>query len=180
MFRFLRRGDNPSRPEPNLDSLRFDAGGLHPTGEPVPGGLRTWSTVEGDAVSLRFTPFPPNLPVVGQLSELERLFATSLDSYGASLEELALVQVDGLDALRLLTSRRLAQEGEVFVGSITVPFRAFSYVLKIECRRREGLCDPRLRALAWLSGVVASMRLDEALRERNGAALPATSAVASP
>jgi hypothetical protein len=123
-----------SRVVPTIDSLRFDTTGWTYHGEPEPGQTRVWEAPEHDAVSLHFFGIPPNLPAAATVDQLAAMYASGLAAAGGKVVECT---VDGLarcSAVRLLLKVPQKPSGMMYQVALTVPFRDFSFVVKIQCR----------------------------------------------
>lgn len=135
---------NPSRQapqgivsaSPSLQSVSFDTKGLqHQRDEE---GRRIWFTEDGAAaVSLFFFDKPPDLP--GDLRTAEQLrqfYLTSPAKSPAKLVEVGIVELSGCKAVRLIIKTPQQPHGMAYLGSFTIPFRDFSFVIKVECPER--------------------------------------------
>jgi len=118
---------------PSIDSLRFDATGWKYHGETEPGRTRLWETPDRDAISLHFFGMPPNLPAATTVEEISAMYASGLASAGGKVVECAIDELAGCDALRLLLKVPQEPSGMMYQGALTVPFRDFSFVIKIQC-----------------------------------------------
>jgi hypothetical protein len=117
---------------PSLDSVTFDATGLTFGGER--NGARIWSTASGDAVTLHYFPIPPDIPVgLGDLAAIRDASRTAAMQTGAAIIEVDIIAVDELMALRQVVKVPQQPHGITYLGSITLPYRSFSFVLKIQC-----------------------------------------------
>jgi hypothetical protein len=140
MFGLLNRmfGISPTRP--SLDAVGFDTTGYELAGVLVPGHLRVWNTPEGDQLGVHFFGVPPDLPAAASVDELadfyRRLIAGCPGSKVARLVETTVVAAGGCPAIRLIVSVPQEPFGRACVGSLTVPFRDLSFVLKCQVRER--------------------------------------------
>jgi hypothetical protein len=123
------------RPSASPDSVRFDASRYQFQGDRD--GARVWFLQEGGGVGLYFFPRKPDLP----------MRATSVvqlrDSYTARMDgklqvlECRVLPLDGVPSIWLITKGQDAQtRGAVYLGSLTIPFRDFSFVIKIQCQEQ--------------------------------------------
>jgi hypothetical protein len=123
------------RPSASPDSVTFDAS-RYAFQEDRDGG-RVWFLSEGGGVGLYFFPRKPDLPIraasVGQLR----------DSYTAQMGgklqvvECKVLPLDGVPGIWLIVKGLDEQtRGAVYVGSLTIPFRDFSFVIKIQCQEQ--------------------------------------------
>jgi hypothetical protein len=117
---------------PAVDSVTFDATGLAFEGER--NGVRAWFTEDGDLVTLHYFPDPPPIPVdLRDLDAVRDFYRTTAMRGGAAIIEVDTVAVQGCTAVRTIVKIPQAPHGITYVGSITVPFRSCSFVLKIQC-----------------------------------------------
>ncbi len=144
MFNIFRLFGNPS-PTPTLDSVRFDTTGYEAGGEPHGGAnshryarqqARVWFTPDGDGVGLYFFALPPDLPNVASIEELLAFHSAGLASSGGQVVELSSLLLDGCPAVRLIVKIPQQPTGMTYVGSLTIPFRDFSFVVKVQCVKR--------------------------------------------
>lgn len=156
MFGLFKRGFRSDGPKPSLEAVHFDTTGYVFTGELQPGALRVWHTPQGDGLGLYFYPLPPDLPVgAASVEELEAfyrgLLAASDTNSGGKLVEIRVVVAGGCLAVRTIVSIAQQPSGRSYVGSLTVPFRAFSFVLKCQCAEGEptGLKEALLLDRIW-------------------------------
>jgi len=120
---------------PSLDSVRFDTDGYEARGDPRPGEVRVWWTPEGDAVGLYYFELPPDLPPATSVDELRAFYATSLGS-GGQVVEVFTLRVSECPASRVVVKSPPQPSGMTYVGSLTIPFREFSFVFKVQCEEK--------------------------------------------
>lgn len=128
--RFLAR----SGVKPTLDSIRFDSAGYEFGGEPEPGQLRLWCTEAGDGLGLFLFMKPPDLPSARTLDALRGFYAQGVEASGGHLIEASLLRVAGCPAVKVVIKVPQQPTGMTYVGSITIPFRDFSFVAKVQCK----------------------------------------------
>ena len=129
---FKRRSGGGGKP--SLDAVRFDTTGYAAQGEPQPGKVRVWHTPEGDGLGVYFFPVPPDLPAnAGSVEELAEFYRRLLGDSGGKLVELRVVVTGACPAVRSILSVPQQPSGRTYVGSVTVPFRDFSFVIKCQC-----------------------------------------------
>jgi hypothetical protein len=133
-----------------LDSIRFDTSRYH-TRSCYP-NRHDWRTEDDLAVSLHLFTKRPDLPRPPWTPEsLRDFFSSHLTMTGASLVDCDLATAANCPAIRLLIKAPRNPIGNSFLGSLTVPFRNFSYVIKVQAEE-EGA-----------TGVREAVLLDEAL-----------------
>jgi hypothetical protein len=120
--------------KPSLDAVRFDDTGYALQGEPQPGKLRVWHTPDGDGLGIYFFAVPPDLPEnAPSVDDLAAFYRRLLGDSGGKLVETRVVIAGGCPALRTVLSVPQKPSGRTCIGSLTVPFRDFSFVIKCQC-----------------------------------------------
>jgi hypothetical protein len=134
MFGLFKRSPGRGGAKPSLDSVRFDTTGYAPQGEPQPGKVRVWHTPEGDGLGVYFFAVPPDLPPnSASVDELAAFYRSLLGDSEGKLVEVSVVVAGGCPAVRTVLSVPQEPSGLTYVGSLTVPFRDFSFVIKCQC-----------------------------------------------
>lgn len=138
---------------PTLTSLRFDTTGWSDEGEQQPNHLHVWQTADGDAVALFFFDLAPNIPPCRTVDELRDFYGSSIKSAGAELVDFAVEPLVGQTAIRMTMKAPQQPHGRLYQATYTVPFRDFSFVVKIQCSehgvtgvREAVLADRRMAA----------------------------------
>jgi hypothetical protein len=132
MFGLFKRGGGAA--QTSLDAVRFDDIGYAFQGEPQPGKLRVWQTPEGDGLLVYFFSAPPDLPAnAGSVEVLAAFYRRLMGDSGGKLVEARVVVAGGCPSVRTILSVPQQPSGRTYVGSLTVPFRDFSFVLKCQC-----------------------------------------------
>ncbi len=146
---------------PSLASVVFDATGYRDLG--IQDGKHVWHTPQGDGLGLFFFPIPPDLPKNAR-SEDELRQAFSALPTDCKFVELRLIAVDGHSSVQTIIKAPQQPSGMTYVGSIIVPFRDFSFVLKVQCQER-GMTG--MREAIILNGILAKGGV-----ARDGSGLP--------
>ena len=117
---------------PPLDLITFDAGGITFHGDED--GARIWYTAAGDYIGLYYFPIPPDIEADLQSVENVRAFyrERASDSVHA-IVEVETPMVDGCITIRTIIKVPQQPHGMTYLGAVTLPFRDFSYVIKVEC-----------------------------------------------
>ena len=156
MASLIRRIFGARAVTPTLDAVRFDATGYDFMGEQRPGHLRVWNTPEGDQVGLLFFNVPPDLPAgASSVRELrdyyQCMIADSTPSGAGKLVDTNVVAAGGCLAIRTIVSVPQEPSGRAVVGSLTIPFRDFSFVLKSQALEAglTGVKESVLLARRW-------------------------------
>lgn len=99
--------------------------------EGVSDGVRVWTSPDGDPIGLFLLNAPPDLPrAQASVEAFSRQYRSRVD---ADFVELDIDEVDGVRVVRTIAKVPQSLFGMTYVGTITFPFRNFSYVLKIVC-----------------------------------------------
>jgi hypothetical protein len=81
-----------------------------------------------------FFPLPPDLPAnAASVDELDTFYRRLLGDSGSKLVELKVITAGGCPAVHIILSVPQEPSGRTYVGSLTVPFRDFSFVVKCQC-----------------------------------------------
>jgi hypothetical protein len=134
IFGLFEHGSGGGDGKPSLDAVRFDATGYAFQGEPQSGKVRIWHTPAGDGLGVHFFPVPPDLPAqAASADELAAFYRRLLGDSGGKVVECRVVVAGGGPAVRTVLSVPQQPSGRTYLGSLTVPFRDFSFVLKCQC-----------------------------------------------
>src|SRR5690242_14909350 len=120
------------RPSASPDSVSFDASRYEFQGDR--GGARVWFLPEGGGVGLYFFDRKPDLPVhASSISQL-RDFYSAQTSGKLETVECRVLPLDGVRSIWLI-AKGLDEKTQaaVYLGSLTIPFSNFSFVIKIQC-----------------------------------------------
>jgi hypothetical protein len=121
---------------PSIDSVQIDTSALLMESESA--ARRCWLNDAGEPLSLHFFDKPPDLPAPpDEVEILTTWYRRMALQGGLGLVELAAVRVDQLPSIRLVLKGILdgaSGRGRTYLGSLTLPFRDFSYVVKVEYR----------------------------------------------
>jgi len=135
---------------PSLDSVTFDASGFRFHEESD--GTRVWATPAGDRVGLYYFALKPDVDAdVRCLDAIRHISRSRADAVGAAIIEVNVTTLDGCLALRQVIKVPQQPGGMAYLGSLLLPFRDFSFVVKVQCHER------------GLTGVRDSVILDEAV-----------------
>jgi len=122
-------------PLTSAESLRFDIRGLRivDTGS----ALREWVSGADDHITLHFFDKPPDIAAsLSDLAGIRRFYRERAVAAGAGLVEAELLRVAGCAAIRTIVKSPQAAGGMNYVASLTLPFRDFSYLIKVSCLAR--------------------------------------------
>ena len=143
------------RPSPSPDSVKFDASRYQFQGDRD--GTRVWFLQEGGGVGLYFFPRKPDLPMrAASVVQLRDSYTARMDGK-LQVVECRVLPLDGVPSIWLITKGRDEQtRGAVYLGSLTIPFRDFSFVIKIQCQEQ------------GTTGMREALLIDEALKKGTG------------
>jgi hypothetical protein len=122
-----------SKPKPTIDSLRFDVADWKYHGEREPGRTRVWEAPQRDAISLHFFPIPPDLPTVSTTDQLQQFYLAQIGTSKTRVVECTVQLFANLPTIRLILKVPQTPHGFLYQASLTIPFRDFSYVIKVQC-----------------------------------------------
>jgi len=118
-----------------LDSISFDTTGLIPQG--VKNGVRVWQTPDGDGVGLYFFPVPPDiLADINSLESLSSFYGNQLVAVNVTGILIDTMDIDGCRFIKMIARVPQQPLGTGYLGSLTLPFRDFSFVIKMQCTER--------------------------------------------
>ena len=128
-----------------LDAISFHGDGIS-FGKNMP-NQRIWRTAEGDAIALCYFPNPPDLPFgASNAAEIRTFYDQVATNAQARVVEVAIQTLDECRTVRTVMKLPQKPSGMTYIGSLTLPFRDFSFVLKIQCIER-GMTGGREAAL---------------------------------
>jgi hypothetical protein len=118
---------------PSLASVTFDASGFHFQDERD--GARVWHTPAGDAIGIFYFPLKPDIDAdVRSVEKIRQAIRPRVTAAGAAIIELETTTTDGCLALRQIIKVPQQPHGMTYVGSLILPFRDFSFVIKVQCQ----------------------------------------------
>ena len=113
-------------------SISFDDTGFAPQGER--NGARVWFTDAGDGIGLFYFDQPPDIGAdINSIVGVRKFYRNSAAALGLGLIEAETPQIDGCVSVRAIFKSPQRPTGMTYVGSLTLPFRDFSYVVKVQC-----------------------------------------------
>jgi hypothetical protein len=99
----------------------------------APEPKRIWETSEQDIISLHFFDMPPDLPRCTSVEKHHDFIASKIRSANALLVEWQITDIASCVATRLIIKIPQNTFGMTYLGSFTLPFRDFSFVIKVQC-----------------------------------------------
>lgn len=100
------------------------------------GGHPVWRFSDGDAVGVFFFSIKPDLPHTHEMNRFVSEFEGRVHAGGGRPVECSVLEVRGLPMVRTIVKVPQQPHGMTYVGSLTLPFTAFSYVVKVQSEER--------------------------------------------
>ena len=120
------------KPNASLHSVSFDTTRYRYEGEED--GHRTWFTPDGDGIGVFFFPEPPNLPGQARTSmELQEFYRGRVCNDQVKMVEFRLLSAADITCIRMVLKIPRQPHGITYLGSLTIPFAEFSFVIKMQC-----------------------------------------------
>ena len=129
------------------DDLSYEGDG---SGHPV------WRFTDGDAAGVFFFSIKPDLPRTNEMTRFISELEERAHAGGALPIECSVLEVCGLPMVRTIAKVPQQPHGITYLGSFTLPFARFSYVVKIQCEERgiTGVREAVLLSEALAAGTV--------------------------
>ncbi|WP_394824999.1 hypothetical protein [Pendulispora albinea] len=128
--------------------------------------MRAWLTPDRDGFGLYFFALPPDIPPSKKVDDLRSHYDAQLRPSGGAIVEASLLRVDGCLAVKTIAKIPQHASGFTYVASVMIPFRDFSFVLKVQCEeggttgvREAVLLDQQMAAGAKLEVSGGRMRV---------------------
>jgi hypothetical protein len=122
--------------EPTLEQIQFDTVGLkfHSETNRV---LKVWTNPEADVVTLNLFLTAPDIRVsLSNLEGLRDMYREQVTAAKGGLIEVGTLEVSGVPNIKTIFKLPQKLAGVAYVAAITIPFKDFSFVLKITCQER--------------------------------------------
>jgi hypothetical protein len=143
------------RPSVSPEAVTFDASRYQFQGDR--NGARIWFLPDGGGVGLYFFSRKPEWPERAASVRHLKDFYAGLAGGALHVVDCRVLPLDGVQSIWLVTKGLDEQSwGGVYLGSLTIPFRDFSFVIKIQCYEQGA------------SGMREALLVDEALRKGTG------------
>jgi hypothetical protein len=100
-------------------------------------------------------PFPPDIYAdINDIKAVRDFYRQSVAAVGLGVIEIDVRMIDGSKAIRTIFKVAQHPFGRTYLGSLTFPFRDFSYVLKVQCEERgaTGMRDTAISMKLMMSG----------------------------
>jgi len=116
-------------------AITFDENGFECRGEN--NGVLIWFTPKGDGLGLFHYAMPPDIDAdLSDIDGLRAFYRRRVAEVGLGVVEIDTVVVDGCTGVRTLFKAARQPTGRIYLGALTIAFRDFSYVLKVQCEER--------------------------------------------
>lgn len=122
--------------EPSLEHVEFDTVGLkfHSETRRV---LKVWTNPVADVVTLNLFLTAPDIRVpLSNLEGLRDMYREQVTAAKGGLIEVRTLEVSGIPSIKTIFKLPQKMAGVAYVAAITIPFKDFSFVLKITCQER--------------------------------------------
>ena len=117
---------------PSLDSITFDTTGLIPQGDM--NGVRVWQTPEGNGLGLYYFPIPPDISAdINSLASLNSFYGSQMAAANLTGISIKTLDIDECKFIKMIVRVPQQPLGMMYIGSLTLPFRDFSFVVKMQC-----------------------------------------------
>jgi len=139
------------KPRASIESISFDTTRYRFKGEE--NGQRIWYTPDGDGVGVLFFEVPPGLPrQTKTTADLQEFYRKSIGNELVKMVEFRLLEVAKVACVWMVLGIPQPSCAVTYVGTLTIPFAKFSFVIKMQCEER------------GTTGVREAVLLDKALR----------------
>lgn len=115
-----------------LELITFDTSGFKSQGDI--NGTRVWYSPENDGVGLYYYGIPPDINCdIAKVQVVRDFYRQFASNAGLAIIEVETLMIGGCHAIRTIIKAPQRPTGMTYLGSITLPFRDFSFVLKVQC-----------------------------------------------
>ncbi len=122
--------------EPLLEHLEFDTVGLRFHSE-TNRALKIWTNPEADVITLNLFRSKPDITVtLSNLEGLRNMYREQVSTAKGGLIEVSTLELSGVPSIKTIFKLPQKMTGVSYVASITIPFKDFSFVLKITTQER--------------------------------------------
>lgn len=119
----------------NLDLITFDTTNYEYLG--VEDGIKMWETKQGDLLALYLFDKKPDIGAsLDDLLELRKFYRSSVTKAGLAVIEIDTIEIDTVKVVKTIFKAPQQSRGMVYIGSLTIPFQDFSYVVKLQAEER--------------------------------------------
>jgi hypothetical protein len=144
-----------------FDSIRFDT---HDYKFLSSAQIRLWETPDRDRLELHYFPLKPDiLAPLDDLNALRKFYRDTVSEHGRAVIEVDVVNIDdNFKGVKTLFKVPQHPTGMTYLASLTIPFRDFSFVLKVQCRETgiTGMRDSAVFKQMMTDGTLSDSPLD--------------------
>lgn len=96
--------------------------------------VRQWIWADQDLLTLFYHPIPPDINTpIGNIDRIRQFYRKIAADNSVAYGKIDIITVDNCPAILTIAKRPQDPSGMMYIGSITIPFRDFSYVVNITC-----------------------------------------------
>lgn len=132
----------------SADDLQFDTTGWE--SRETAENRATWISASGDVLTKKFSPEPPQMPGLFRTQELLEYYTAQVTAAGGALISVDLVHVRGTNLSKMVFKSPQPEGLFGFVATLTLPYRDFSYSIRLQALERPGDEIRTQQALAFL------------------------------
>lgn len=122
--------------EPSLEQIPLNTVGLEFHSE-TNRALKVWTNEQADVVTLNLFLTPPDIRVpLSNLEGLRQMYREQATQAKGALIEVITLEISGIPSIKTIFKLPQKIVGVSYVAAITIPFKDFSFVLKITCQER--------------------------------------------
>jgi hypothetical protein len=122
-------------PHASIESIFFDTTRYLFKGEAS--GRRIWYTPDGDGIGLSFFQVPPDLPrQTKTTAELQEFYSRRIGDGQVKMVEFRLLGTANVASIWMVLGIPQPSRAVTYVGSLTISFAEFSFVIKMQCEER--------------------------------------------
>ena len=150
---------------PSLDSLNFNTLGLRSQDENE--NARSWLTDEGDNLTLYFYEEVPDIEAdTGEITQIRSFYRNFAELNNAAILQVDSMEKSGLHFLYQIMKTPQEEGGTAYVGTITFPFRDYSYVIRVQCLEKSeiGFREAEILAEKVRDGTVSVNEQSQSLK----------------
>jgi hypothetical protein len=137
---------------PSIESVTFDTTSLRHQGDE--NGVRVWYAPSGDGIGLYYFPIKPDIPTdINSLTSVRSVYGKQIAAANAAVISIDTLDIDQCKSIKLIIKVPQEPSGVVYLGSLTLPFKDFSFVIKMQCSER------------GLTGMREAIIMDELLKK---------------
>ncbi len=115
-----------------LDFITFKTGHSEP--DELHSNKKVFYLNDYDDLSINFFDLPPDITAQNDTEiELQNNYRKVAYESGAAIIEVKKVKLGAFDSIKTIFKFPMQPQGMAYIGSYTIPFKNFSYVIKVQC-----------------------------------------------